>query len=235
VSDDRSPLDPSMLALLRGRAAPTAAARMRVRARLAATVPGLGGPPPGGGPSGGPGAGGLSSAGGLGTPLIALAAFVVGGGVGAAIYAALSRPPPPAIVYLERPAPETVEPAAPSDPTASTPAPVDTLVAPRAVSAVPSSAAASRPSSLAAERAVLDQARAALVEGAPERSLERLERHRHDFPRALLGEEREAMWVEALVRVGRYDEARSTADAFRRRWPGSLFLPAVRAAVASIP
>jgi hypothetical protein len=51
----------------------------------------------------------------------------------------------------------------------------------------------------------------------------------------MLGEEREVLMVQALVRAARYDEARARATAFRRTVPDSLFLSAVDAAIASIP
>jgi len=43
------------------------------------------------------------------------------------------------------------------------------------------------------------------------------------------------MEVEALVKAGRTAEARAKADAFGRRTPNSLFLPAVESAIESIP
>jgi hypothetical protein len=51
----------------------------------------------------------------------------------------------------------------------------------------------------------------------------------------MLGEERDALRVETLVKAGRYEEARARADAFRKATPKSLFLSAVAAAIASIP
>jgi outer membrane protein assembly factor BamD (BamD/ComL family) len=82
---------------------------------------------------------------------------------------------------------------------------------------------------------LLDEARSALAQGDPARALERLQRHRQSFPMPLLGEERDAMWVSALVKAGRYDEARTRAEAFRRRFPDSLFASMVDTAIASIP
>jgi hypothetical protein len=250
MSDDRSPVDPRVVALLRATAAPSAAVRARARARLAMAIPGgMGGSSSSGeggssadGTNGAGAAGGAAVTGTWATHLVAIAAFVAGGGAGAAIYAGLSRPPPPAIVYVERPAPATSAPVA-------GPATADTfetaatarapmLPTPHATTAsvgARSATSPSRPSQLAAERVLLDEARAAFVQSDPERSLERLERHRSAFPNALLGEERDAMTVEALVRLGRDEEARAHAVAFRRRWPSSLFLPTVDSAVASIP
>jgi hypothetical protein len=55
------------------------------------------------------------------------------------------------------------------------------------------------------------------------------------FPSALLGEERDALQAQApWSKAARYDEARAR-DSFRKRTPGSLFLPMVDAAIASIP
>jgi outer membrane protein assembly factor BamD (BamD/ComL family) len=88
---------------------------------------------------------------------------------------------------------------------------------------------------LDAERALLDDARSALGQGDAARALGVLERHERQYPHPLLGEERDALLVQALVRAGRYTEARSRADAFRRRAPNSLLLPAVDAAIGSIP
>jgi hypothetical protein len=73
------------------------------------------------------------------------------------------------------------------------------------------------------------------LEGEPTRAVERLDRHRVHFPEGLLVEERDAMRVEALVKAGRYDDARSLTGAFRARWPTSLFLATVDSAIASIP
>jgi hypothetical protein len=94
---------------------------------------------------------------------------------------------------------------------------------------------ASRDSSLAAERRLLDAARAALVGGDTAMGMDKLSRHTRQFPRGALAEEREALAVDALVATGRYQEARRRADAFRARYPGSLFAPSVAAALQAIP
>jgi hypothetical protein len=82
---------------------------------------------------------------------------------------------------------------------------------------------------------LLDEARGALVQGDPNRALGRIEQHRRTFASPILGEERDAMEVEALMKAGRTAEARAKADAFGRRTPNSLFLPAVESAIESIP
>jgi hypothetical protein len=88
---------------------------------------------------------------------------------------------------------------------------------------------------LDAERAVLDAARSSLIGGDHEAALGMLERHERAYPRPLLGDERDALFVQALVRAGRYDDAHARADALRRRSPNSLFLSAVDAALSTIP
>jgi hypothetical protein len=89
---------------------------------------------------------------------------------------------------------------------------------------------------LDAERALLDAARAALVSGDADTALRLLERHTRAYAaHPLLGDERDALFVQALVRAGRYDEARARAEALRRKAPDSLFLSAVDAALATIP
>jgi outer membrane protein assembly factor BamD (BamD/ComL family) len=107
---------------------------------------------------------------------------------------------------------------------------------PTAIStATPIASAYSSAAQLDAERALLDDARHALTHGDAARAVEDLRSHERAYTKPLLGEEHDALLVEALVRAGRYDEARTKADAFRRKTPGSLFMSAVDAAIASIP
>jgi hypothetical protein len=89
--------------------------------------------------------------------------------------------------------------------------------------------------SLAAERRWIEAARAALVAGDPKTGLEKLARHAKQFSRGVLAEEREALSVDALVAAGRYDDALRRGEAFRARYPGSLFAPSVAAALQAIP
>lgn len=75
---------------------------------------------------------------------------------------------------------------------------------------------------LAREAKSLERARA-LVESRPAEALDTLRRHRAEFPHGTLEIEREFLEVEALVRSGRRAEAEASADALRRRAPGSLY------------
>ena len=84
------------------------------------------------------------------------------------------------------------------------------------------------------ERALLDQARVALVAGEAGDVLAALERYARIYRRPRLGEEHDALEIQALVRAGRYDEAHARADAFLRATPRSLFVPAVDAAIRFI-
>jgi hypothetical protein len=84
---------------------------------------------------------------------------------------------------------------------------------------------------LADEQAFLEEARAALRNGSPERALQLLSQHEHVFPNALLGDARESLAIQALVAQGRVDAARARAIEFRRRYPRSLFQAAVDASL----
>jgi hypothetical protein len=87
---------------------------------------------------------------------------------------------------------------------------------------------------LAMESPLIDQARRGIETHYPSQALERLEEHQRRFPHGQLEEEREALWVQALVASGKTDSARAHAAEFRRRFPRSIQLPVVEAAIASI-
>jgi hypothetical protein len=233
VSEPTSPLEPRDVALLRdARDAepPAPEVQARVRARLAVGVPGMHGSGHGGG------GGTAAAASALGKATIAATALLVGGAGGAGLYAELRPSSPPQVVYIPQP---VLVPGPPREPPPPSAAPVEPPLSPSAVSVArppPSSASSSsRTAQLGAERLLLDEARGALVQGDPSRALDRIEQHRRTFASPILGEERDAMEVEALVKAGRTSEARAKADAFGRRTPNSLFLPAVESAVESIP
>jgi hypothetical protein len=159
-------------------------------------------------------------------------AFITGGVIGAALYAGLAKAPPPQVVYIDRP----IAQPAPAAPPSGEPSAIPTTSSVAVPSAIPhASPTRNHASQLSAERVILDEARTAISQGDPQRGLDRLDQHRRLFPNALLAEERDALQVQALVKAGRYDEARSRADSFRKRAPSSLFLPMVDAAIDSIP
>jgi len=88
---------------------------------------------------------------------------------------------------------------------------------------------------LAAERKLVEMARSALVRGHTEGALEALRRHARSFPKGQLAEERDSLFVQALVAKGDFAPARKRAAAFHRRYPRSLFSPVVDQALRSIP
>jgi hypothetical protein len=240
VSDPVLPIDYGLRRVLRSDPPAPADARARVRARLAAAIPVM---------STGVGEADPSRAGAppaprvLGLRAVApwVGVFLAGGVTGAALFAALAGRAQPRVVYVDRPVPAPVvaAPALTAAPLAAPPVvapePASPTRPPKGAKSADRTAPPAHVSPFAAERVLLDEARAAIVEGAPDRALDRLAEHRTRFPDGLLAEERDAMTVEALVRAGRYDEARSRAAAFRERTPASLFRATVDAAIASIP
>lgn len=86
---------------------------------------------------------------------------------------------------------------------------------------------------LSAERALLDVARTALARGEARDVLVAVERHEKEYPRGVLVEEREVLAIRALAALGLHEDASARASAFEQRFPNSLMLRAVRAAVGS--
>jgi hypothetical protein len=229
VTDLGAPLDAQDLELLREGAPVDPAVKERVRARLRMVVPSMA-------LAAGAGAAAMPRTGRpatYATQAIAAAAFVAGGVLGAVLYAKLGPSTAPQIVFVDRPVPAPTSSGLPVSPPESPSA----LPAPVASSQSVQSASPNRglPSQLSAERKVLDEARGALLRGEGQQALDALERHRRTFPSPLLGEERDALQVQALVKAGRYAEARARGEAFGRRFPDSFYLPMVNAALASIP
>ncbi len=91
---------------------------------------------------------------------------------------------------------------------------------------------ASRDTSLADERTLLEVARTALARDDTAGALQALRAHEARYASGRLVEEREALVVVALVHAGRRGEAEARAREFRARWPDSLLLPSVDAALA---
>ncbi len=139
----------------------------------------------------------------------------------------------PVVKIVEVPAP-IVQQAPPAQQPSATPTAeplVSAIPAPRALP----KASASAGSKTNAERLVVDEARAAYARGARKEALDSLARHVAQFPNGALAEEREALAVRILVDSGNVTEARKRGEAFRARYPKSLMLPAVHAALESIP
>ena len=155
--------------------------------------------------------------------------FALGGATGAGVHALALRAAAPA-PQQELPPPPTPTPAVP---TPAIPAPRPDEASARATS--PSPGAEPRRETLAAERRLLETARAALSRRQSGAAIDALEQHARQFSKGLLAEEREALWVHALVGARRFAEARAKAAQFERAFPGSMLLPTVRASIESIP
>jgi hypothetical protein len=151
---------------------------------------------------------------------------ILGGAVGAAAYQFRAYlAPAPQIRPL--PAAKSVAlavPARPAPVVEQAPAPA------RAVDRPLSKADAAR-----AELKLLRQARAAVAREDYASALPPIAEHAHRFKDGRLAEEREALRVKALAGLGRTDDARRAATAFRARFPRSVLLPAVSRMLPSEP
>jgi hypothetical protein len=74
---------------------------------------------------------------------------------------------------------------------------------------------------------ILRLARAAVAREDFAVALRSIADHTRRFPDGELVEEREALHVKALAGLGRAEDTRRTAVAFRRRFPNSILLPAI--------
>ncbi|MCC6877614.1 MAG: hypothetical protein IT378_25120 [Sandaracinaceae bacterium] len=212
----------------------------RMRARLAAALPsgGAGSPPPPGG--------------GLGGRLAMLALGLVVGAAGgiAGTFAWLDRPSdrqpqdPSEHAHVEAPAsePRATRAAPAPEPSVQRPraeptsGPIDEPGEPALVEverrAPPRPRPASAADSLARERRLLDSARTAIAGGHADEGIAVLERHAREFEAGALAEERDALWIRALLELGRVGEARMHAAGFQSAYPDSLFWPALQARLA---
>lgn len=121
-------------------------------------------------------------------------------------------PLPPTVVVAPPPGPPAAEPSV---------APLPTSQASRVPS--PSTRASTDSSPLEvmeAELGLLRQARAAL-DSDPGRALSLCADHARMFARGALGQEREVIAIDALLRAGRLAEARERARLFNERFPAS--------------
>jgi hypothetical protein len=183
---------------------------------------------------------------GVGAKLgLASAIFLAGGAIGSLVtWNATPRAAPEVAVVAPPPAPERPTAPSPVEPLPGDPAipavSVDSLprvaptAAPRASAglapAAPSSSTPARSTSLAEEQRLLDTARAAIARQAFGAALTALAEHEIRYPGGKLAEERELLYVQALAGAGDTEKARARAAAFAEKFPGSIFLPAVRAA-----
>lgn len=238
MTDHDDSFDPELSSLLRSAdpEAPPPAARARLGARLeqavvAASVAGV---------AGVVGVAASHAASSLRAKLTLVAAgLVLGGGAGSVITYGVLASRPAQIVYVERaPVASTAAPPAPPE-YATPPVEAPSPSAAPAPSSAPSQVASSEvapvtSATFAAERRLLDDARTAYMRGDDETALAKLESHAAQFSKGRLAEEREALAIRVLVHAGRTREARARGKAFEARYPSSLMLPAVQAALRSI-
>ena len=220
----------------------------RLRARLAASLPdvGLDSPDsraqapttPTTSPSG-PIGSGVATSGKLLFAFYGLAIGAVLGGLAVHAYEGRTN-----VVNVPMSVPTTTVEVSSVPPRDPAPTSALTTTAPSASVARPHPSASSSPSSatkassgstLNAERLVVDVARSAYARGDRDEALRALARHAATYPEGALSEEREALAIRILVDAGRAPEARARGQKFRMRYPKSLMLPAVEAALESIP
>ncbi len=249
MTDELSPELRHILAAERSRPGAPGDAKELARAQLAALLgpaAGLGSPPgtralveqpPSGATAlGTPQAAGVraASTGGLGLARLA-GAFVLGGAVTAGVLTAV-RPPVSPARRAQASSSSSVEPPVSSPAPAwtavpSPPAPAASPVAPAAPPSPPRPAPAPAPDhadrDLAGERILLERARSALARGNGEEALAALDQHARAYKTGKLAEEREALSIQALVTLGRRDDARERAARFRSEYPRSVFLAVI--------
>jgi len=137
-----------------------------------------------------------------------------------------ASPAPPSAPAIVEPAPTVAEPAS-APPSIKTVSPSElptaieppTKPAPSARENTTASAAASSVTDTE-EIALLARAHDAL-RGSPAQSLELCREHEKKFPSGRFSQEREAVAIEALVHLGRRDEAAKRWSSFQSRFPGS--------------
>jgi hypothetical protein len=235
------PLDPELdrlLAAERSRGDAPADAKAAVRSAVASAL-GLGGASSPPDPSGALRRGWALTPRAIATVLGAFAAGAVGGGW-------LRGELPPRVVYVDRAVP-SIQSANPAPPAvAEAPALVPaSSAAPRgeaesaphasgrraATANVDAGATVARDGNLAAERILIDTSRSALARGDHAAALDAVAQHGERFPNGQLAEEREVIAVQALVAAKRVQEAADRAGRFRRKYPNSLLLPVLDAAL----
>lgn len=210
-------LPPDLAALIAAeRAAPTAssAVRLAIRAKVATAVAGA--------PLG-------MAATGLGIgKVIAIVALTIGAGT-AAIVGAKAHGTHPEVA---RQTPATV--IAPHAEAVPQPLEEQPAAQPLMVQATPP-VARSRPVAhpvTASQAERIKQAWNALSTGDPTEALVIVDRDNAEHPTGALSEERDAVQIVALARLGRFEDARLVADRFRLRYPSSIHLELIARSLA---
>ena len=124
-----------------------------------------------------------------------------------------------------------VAPVAPIEPRA--PEPVESVEPPVTpiTNAAPSALAPpARQDETTTGIAILEDSQDAL-QSNPARALAQVNRHAARFPHSALAQEREVIAIEALLRLGRSDEARLRAARFEQSYPTSAHVPRIEALI----
>jgi hypothetical protein len=238
MSNELDMLPPDVQALLRAekdRVAAPDAGRARLAERLAVAVPAFGAPhvipsaPPAAPPV-------VVATGGALKAFMAKAilGLALGGGVAATIESR-TRAHPATTTHAE---PARAREEAPR---VAPPPAAREEVTPLAASAVPvagpapPSASSSLAATLREERHLIEAARDANVQGELETALDLTAKHAARFPHGTLAEERDAVRIRALARMGRKDEARALLSTMRQDYPHSFLLEGAAADVDAIP
>lgn len=158
-----------------------------------------------------------------------LVGVTVGAAVGAGVEhqrVARSVPPSPPVVQVEASAPASpmVEAAAPSPIVPPAPS-AAAAPAPLAPKTEPPAVRSQR------ERQLIETARLALLRGDLVATAAALGEHQSRYHDGELGEERDSLLVQLLIAKGELPGARARAEVFHRRYPQSLFWPAMNRAL----
>lgn len=236
MKDELEPMEPQLHALLNRGAAPivpASEAQQRVLQKLATTLPVAGVATM---------AASTANAKLFWAKIMVLLAssFVLGAGAGGALVYSNYEPK---VVYVERPvSTESVSPQPNpilNAPSPSVPTRPSEKTTPKTESVKAGKPPPSRPvtqtSRLKEESALIDAAKSEFVQGDIEGCFKTLEQHRNRFPDGILAEEREALAIQALVRLGRPTDAQSRAKDFLTNHASSLMAPVVENAIKDIP
>lgn len=154
--------------------------------------------------------------------LVTTAAFVAGGGAGAALHASLSE-----VRVIERRVEVSVPVVIPENAGAAADAAVALSDAGISLAPPPTphrigERAIEEPHGVAAERRLLDAALAARARGRALDALAALRRHHDRFENGQLAEERDALRIEILIADGQHSRARAELAHFEASYPRSV-------------
>ncbi|MFO0648450.1 MAG: hypothetical protein U0326_19575 [Polyangiales bacterium] len=162
-------------------------------------------------------------------------AFALGGLTGAGTYATLRRPERVVVERVVRVPVERVV-QVPVERVVRVEVPVAAMPVTAPVTApVRARVEAAPETDLDREIALIDQATAALARDNHAAALASVREHLRRFPEGAMREDRERLWIDALVRSGRRDEALARAAEFDRRFPDSVHRARIARALAEPP